>query len=273
MKRVWGEDAAQLEALGVDVEALSALEAGLVAPPGCEVLDAHVHLGRDADGHRLTGVELLADLERWAISAAVCFPANAPGADGQFAAANASVREAAADPRVIPFCRLDPGAPGWEDELALAVGAGVRGLKLHPVGQSFRPESPESIDVVRAAAAAGLPVLFHAGFGARPLAAPFAALREAVPDARLILAHGGRGDARGLADAFAGDERVLFDTSLASLADLVDLPPARVCFGSDRPYGDYATAIDLVLRAARRAEWSAAELASVFAENLRAWLA
>ncbi len=268
MTRVWGEDGALL----AETDGLAELESRLVAVPDVDVLDAHVHLGRDADGHELASEDLLADLKRWGLAGAVCFPASDPGDDRQFARANAVVREAADDARLIPFCRLNPAAPGWEQELATALAAGVRGVKLHPVGQSFRPESPESIAVVRAAGAEGLPVLFHAGFGARRLAEPFAALRAAAPDTRLILAHGGRGDARGLAAVFAEDDGVLFDTSLASLTDLVDLPPARICFGSDRPYGDYATAIDLVRRAARLARWSAPEIAGVFAGNLRRWL-
>lgn len=269
MTRVWGEHGALL----AEAEALAELEERLVPVPDVEVFDAHVHLGRDADGHELAAADLLADIERWHLAGAVCFPASDPGDDGQFARANALVREAASDSRLIPFCRLDPATAGWEQELATALAAGVRGVKLHPVGQSFRPESPESIAVVRAAGAEGLPVLFHAGFGARRLAAPFAELRAAAPDTRLILAHGGRGDARGLAAAFADDEGVMFDTSLASLTDLVDLPPARLCFGSDRPYGDHATAIDLVRRAARLARWSPEETAGVFAGNLRRWLA
>lgn len=269
MTRVWGEDGELLE----EMEALVELERRLVPPPAHEILDAHVHLGRDADGHELRAAELIADLDRWGISAAVCFPASEPGDDGQFAEANAAVRRAAAaDGRIIPFCRLDPGAPGWEQELGRALESGVRGVKLHPVGQSFHPESREGIAVVAAATGAGVPVLFHAGFGARRLAEPFLALRAAVPDARLVLAHGGRGDARALAEAFAGDDGVLFDTSLAVLPDLIGLPAERLCFGSDRPYGDYATGIDLVTRAGRIAGWSDAETAAVLAGNLRAWL-
>ena len=62
----------------------------------------------------------------------------------------------------------------------------------------------------------------------------------------LILAHGARGDARAVRAALAGHRGVWFDTSLAALPDLVDLPPERLVFGSDRPYGDYATGLQLV---------------------------
>ena len=69
-----------------------------------------MHLGRDADGHRLDAAGLLADLDRWGIARAVCFAPNDPGPDGQFAAANEAVLGAAgrAGGRIVPFCRVDP---------------------------------------------------------------------------------------------------------------------------------------------------------------------
>jgi predicted TIM-barrel fold metal-dependent hydrolase len=274
--RHFGEAAGELAAAGVDTLALAAMEHALeerLALPRTRIVDAHVHLGRDADGHALAAADLVADLERWGVARAVCFPADEPGEDGTFRAANAAVVAAAErhPGRIVPFCRVDPGR-GWEPELGRAAAAGARGLKLHPVAQSFRPEGPEAVAAVAAATELGWPVLLHAGFGARRLAEPMRALADAVPDARLILAHGGRGDARALAAAFAGEERVRFDTSLAALPDLVALPPSRLCFGSDRPYGEHATALQLVALAARVAGWSEAELAGVLGANLEEWL-
>jgi predicted TIM-barrel fold metal-dependent hydrolase len=59
---------------------------------------------------------------------------------------------------------------------------------------------------------------------------------------------------------------------LAALPDLVGLPPERLLFGSDRPYGDYATALQLVGLAARIAAWSDAQVAGILAGNLAALL-
>lgn len=277
--RVWGEDAAGLAAL-LPAEPLAAAReledrlAGDLPLPAGPRIDAHVHLGRDADGHELRPAELVADLDRWEIDRAVCFPANEPGPDGQFRAANAAVAAAAqgAPARIVPFCRLDPRGD-WAAELDRAARAGARGLKLHPVAQSFPPEGDESLAVIAAATDLGWPVLIHAGFGARPLAGPLADVRRALPRARLILAHAGRGDARGLADRFAADERVLFDTSLAALVDVVDLAPERLCFGSDRPYGEHATALALIAAARALCGWSDRQTGGVLAGNLGRWLA
>lgn len=229
-----------------------------------------MHLGRDADGHRLAAADLVEDLDRHDIAGAVCFPADEPGEDRSFRAANDAVLAAAAGSggRLVPFCRIDPGGP-WREELARAAAAGARGLKLHPVAQRFRPEGAEALAAVRAATALGWPVLMHAGFGARALAAPVAAVLAGAPGCRLILAHGGRGDARALAALAERHPGVSFDTSLASLPDLVALPPARLLFGSDRPYGEHATALQLVALAGAVAGWGEAQLAGVLGGNLR----
>lgn len=275
--RVFGEDAALLAASGVAVDEVTAIETAVADPaqlPGRGLwVDAHVHLGRDRDGHFLDAAALLADMDRHGIASSSVFPPNDPGTDGQFSDANSLVLAAARDApdRLLPFLRLDPGRP-WENELHRGVGEGAVGLKLHPVAQGFAPESDASVAVVRAATELGLPVLFHAGYGARPLARAIDALFDAVPRARLILAHGGRGDARGLAALAERRPALLFDTSLASLPDLVALPPQRLTFGTDRPYGDHATALHLVALVARVARWSADDVDAVMWRNLRTWL-
>jgi predicted TIM-barrel fold metal-dependent hydrolase len=203
------------------------------------------------------------------IGRAVAFPADEPGSGGDFRDANRRVIEAAAEHsgRIIPFCRVDP-AVGADAAIAEARADGARGLKLHPVAQRFAPEGAECVAAVRAATDLGWPVLFHAGFGARALGPAFAALLDRVPDARLILAHGGRGDHRALAAATAGHPDVLFDTSIAALPDLATLPPERIVFGSDRPYGDHAQALHLVGTAARVAGWDATAMRGVLGGNL-----
>ncbi|MCC6832175.1 MAG: amidohydrolase family protein [Thermoleophilia bacterium] len=276
MTRVWGEDAAALVAAGADAAALAALEDGLLdgfALPAGPRWDAHTHLGRDADGHALDTAGLVADMDRWGVAGAVAFPANEPGDDGSFTVANDAVLAAAAahPGRIVPVCRADPRA-GWAAAVDRAAAGGARGLKLHPVAQGFAPESPECVACVAAATALGWPVLFHAGFGARRLAGPFRDLAAAVPGARLILAHGARGDARAVREAFAGHPGVWFDTSLAALPDLVELPPGRLVWGSDRPYGEHGTALQLVALAARVAGWSPSEVAGVLGGNLLALL-
>lgn len=275
--RLLGQDAAVLAAAGADIDALREIEAwarrAVVVPDGAQIVDAHVHLGVDRDGHALAAADLVADMDANGIAASVAFPANEPGADGDFREANSRVADAAvAYPgRIIPFCRIDPTLPIGR-VLADADATGVRGVKLHPVAQRFHPEGEECVRVVREATDRGWPVLFHAGFGARPLGDAFARLIDQVPDARLILAHGGRGDHRALAAATAGHPGVLFDSSIAALPDLVTLAPERIVFGSDRPYGDHAQALHLVGVAARVAGWDDTAVRGVLGETLLKWI-
>ena len=275
--RLLGQDAAVLAAAGSDIDALREIEAwarrAVVVPDGAQIVDAHVHLGVDRDGHALAAADLVADMDANGIAASVAFPANEPGADGDFREGNSHVADAAvAYPgRIIPFCRIDPTLPIGR-VLADADATGVRGVKLHPVAQRFHPEGEECVRVVREATDRGWPVLFHAGFGARPLGDAFARLIDQVPDARLILAHGGRGDHRALAAATAGHPGVLFDSSIAALPDLVTLAPERIVFGSDRPYGDHAQALHLVGVAARVAGWDDTAVRGVLGETLLKWI-
>lgn len=261
---------------GLDIELLADLERRGRPRRDAQtaVWDAHVHLGHDRDGHRLDTLDLIGDLDNAGVQRAVCFPPDDPDPDGSFGRANAAVTAAAAasPERIVAFCRVDPTSSPWRADLEAAHAAGACGLKLHPVAQRFSPDARAAIEAVAAATQRRWPVLIHAGFGARGLVAPLVDLLDAVPDARLILAHGARGDARGVRSALGSHPGVWFDTSLAVLPDLVDLPPARLVFGSDRPYGEYATALDLVDRVARIAEWSDDEVAGVLGANLRALL-
>jgi predicted TIM-barrel fold metal-dependent hydrolase len=272
--RIFGESAKLLARGGVDVGELAEIEQALgrsLALPEGPRADVHVHLGLDRDRHVLSAEDLIPDMDRWGIARAVVFALNDPGPDGTFGAANDAVLAAAArhESRLVPFCRVDPNAE-WEGALARAAAGGACGLKLHPVAQRFAPESESVIACVAAATALGWPVVVHAGFGARSLAAPLTALLTAVPDARLILAHGARGDARAVREALAGHPGVWFDTSLAALVDLVALPPERLVFGSDRPYGDYATALQLVALASRIARWSESQMRGVLVDHFAA---
>jgi len=267
--RLFGTDTELLEEAGCDVGRIAECERGLVAGllEGPRA-DIHVHIGRDQDGHELDVQGLLADMDAWGIRRTVIFAPNDPGAHHDFADANATVRRSAAvaPARLMHFCRVDPEVSALS-VMEEAAAHGACGLKLHPVAQGRAPESAASIACVRRATEFGWPVIVHAGFGARALADPLLHVLDAVPGARLILAHGARGDARAVCAALADHPGVWFDTSLATLSDLVILPRERLIFGTDRPYGDHATALQLIGLAARLAQWSEADVRRVLVGN------
>lgn len=100
-------------------------------------------------------------------------------------------------PGLRSFGSVHPLNPEAEAEVARVRELGLKGIKLHPEYQECFVDEPETVAVVKAAAKEGLWVIFHAGadIGKPP---PFhctpervCRLRQAVPEARIILAHMG----------------------------------------------------------------------------------
>src|ERR687893_573007 len=76
--------------------------------------------------------------------------------------------------------------------------------------------------------------------------------------------------------AFADHPNVLFETSVVKTMDLYvlfcSLDPARICYGSDIPYGDLPSTLHTTLGAADAAGLSEKDLASVLSGNIRRWV-
>jgi uncharacterized protein len=231
-------------------------EVGQLRPPDADVIDAHTHLGRDEDGRAMDPATLLRELDDAGASRACVFPLHDPDRHPAYRAPNDRVLEWAAesDGRLIPFCRLDPA-----DE-ALAEGercldAGARGIKLHPRAQSFAFGGDVIDGIFELAEQAHVPILIHAGRGMPPIADGLADVALRHPGAVLILAHAGIADQGILTTRLAGHAGVLYDISTWSPFDVIELfgrvPPERVVFGSDPPYGHPATTLYMALRVAR----------------------
>jgi predicted TIM-barrel fold metal-dependent hydrolase len=234
-----------------------AAEARALRPPGAEVLDVHTHLGLDEDGRSMAPEQLLALLDEAGAARACVFPLHDPERRPAYRVPNDRVLEwAGASERLIPFCRLDP-ADGAAAEAERCLARGARGIKLHPRAQAFAFEHGIADDIFGVAADAGVPVLVHAGRGMPPIADGLcdAALRR--PDLRLILAHAAVADQAVFTTRLAEHPGVLYDTACFGAQDLLELmsrvPPERIAFGSDPPYGVPITALFLALRCARAA--------------------
>lgn len=238
-----------------------------VAPP--VVIDAHTHLGRDRDGSACDGRELLAGLDPLgarAVAFAFCDPRGLRAANDEVLAAAAG-----ADGRIIPFCRVNPhDDPAHEARRAIAAGA--RGIKLHPRAEDFTLDHPGVAAAVAVAGEHGLPVLIHAGRGIEPLGAHALSLAQAHPDATLILAHAAICDLAWIGDALRQTPNVVIDTSWWNPADLLAMfatvPPGRIVFASDAPYGDPGLNALLTLRCALAAGLTEEQAAAVMGTTL-----
>jgi uncharacterized protein len=219
--------------------------------PGLELFDAHTHLGfNDPDGMKQSGEELVASLELAGARGAFTFPFHEP--DG-YRAANDDVLAAAraADGLLVPFCRVNPhDSPVPEAERSL--GAGAKGIKLHPRAEAFTLDHPNVRSIVALANERSLPVLIHAGRGIPALGLHAVQLAEEFPNARLILAHAGTSDLSWIWRAAADLPNLLFDTAWWIPADLEALftlvPPGQIVFASDAPYGNTLVSAAFQLR-------------------------
>jgi uncharacterized protein len=237
------------------------------------VWDAHAHVGRDRDGRELGVEDLLGDLDEYHVDGAVIFPFDDPEQGVDFRVPNDRVWAAyeRAPERLVPFMRLNPTGL-WEPEYQRCLDRGHRGIKLHPRAQDFVVDSPAAKELFAQAAADGLPVLIHTGFGMGAVSDDLAALAETLPDLRLILGHSTFIDMPRAVAVLAPYPNVYFETSvvraydLFAVLDMID--PDRVLYGSDLPYASSANSLHELAVMANIAGVDTAHFANLFGGNL-----
>jgi uncharacterized protein len=163
----------------------------------------------------------------------------------------------------------------YEAEFKRCVERGFKGLKLHPVSQEFELDDARVVRLLEMAAEADLPVLVHAGFAMERIVEPLLPTVERLPELRLILGHTAMVELLAATRAFSDHPNVLFETSVVRAKDLYvlfcSMEPARICYGSDIPYGDLPSTLHAALLAADVAGLSEKELSGVLSGNIRRW--
>ncbi|MDQ1701585.1 MAG: uncharacterized protein QOF57_837 [Frankiaceae bacterium] len=217
--------------------------------------DAHTHIGHnDPDGYAAGPQDILDGLDEARQERALLFAMQEPGG---YPPANDAVLAACADSggRLQALCRVDPNAPGAMDEVRRCLAAGARGIKLHPRSDAFGLPHDVVGEIAALAGERRAPVLFHAGRGIPNLGAAAADLARENPGARIILAHCGISDLGLLGPVAAELPNLLFDTAWWQVSDTLALyasvPPARILYASDMPYGTGLFAGFMLLRCAR----------------------
>jgi uncharacterized protein len=244
-------------------------------PRGGAPFDVHAHTGLDVDGTARSCEEHVADLERLGARSAIFPLCVATGYDAENRRVLAECRR---DPdRLVPFARIDPRAPGPGAAARDALAAGAVGLKLHPRGEAFAIDHPGVDEVVAAASAARVPLVVHAGRGVGSFGAPLLELARRHRGCRIVLAHAGISDLGWLWRDLDDHPNLFFDTAWWNPADLLALfalvPPGRILWGSDAPYGEVDVGLAIALRCARAAGLSDDALALVVGGQLDALLA
>jgi hypothetical protein len=157
-----------------------------------------------------------------------------------------------ASDRVVPFASIHPDYAQPEAEVERIAAAGLRGIKFHPYYAECPVDDPRVIRIARAAAAAGLAMLFHAGYDLAyekdECASPrrVRRLHEAVPDLRMVAAHtGGWERWQEVYETLVGLP-IYLETSFTLgrcpeellLKILAKHPPEYLLFGTDGPWTD-----------------------------------
>jgi len=159
---------------------------------------------------------------------------------------NAFIASCAKDvPGMIPFGSLFPTMENWAPVLEQIQEYGLRGIKIHSDFQKIDIDDPRAVEMYRAIAKTGLPVMFHMGDNRYDYSAPerLENLIRQVPDLIAIAAHFGGWQAWDRSYAHVLPENVYYDTSSSLMfiskeraLELLDrLGAHRFLFGSDFP--------------------------------------
>lgn len=245
-------------------------------PNGVRVFDAHAHIGEDLDGRTMTAEGMRVRMEAAGVVRSIVFPLNDPNARDDFSGPNDVVWNAHEEHSgfFVPFFRLNPHL-GYEREFERCVERGFRGLKLHPVSQKFDLDDKRVVKLLGMAAEANIPVLIHTGFGMQRTVEPLLPTIEAHPELRLILGHSAMVEVLEAVHAFEDYPNVIFETSVVRSKDLYvlfsSMDPARICYGSDIPYGDIPSTLHSALASAEAAGVPDEALPGILSDNIRRW--
>ena len=173
---------------------------------------------------------------------------------------------AGSDGRLVAFCRVDP-RDDPVTEVRRCIDAGARGIKLHPRAERFDLDEPGVRAIVAEAHERRLPVLIHAGRGIPALGAHVLELAAEFPRANFILAHAGVCDLAWMWRVIDDYPNVFFDTAWWTAPDLLTLfthvPPGRILYATDIPFGAPKHGVVIAMRIALQARLSAAQRESI----------
>lgn len=223
--------------------------------PSVGVFDVHAHTGVDIDGSGRSCDEHVADLEALD-GRSVIFPLCVT--TGYRAENDRVIGECRRHPdRLVAFARIDPRAPRPDVDASDALAAGARGLKLHPRAEAFTLDHPGVDALLAVASEARVPVVVHAGMGVGSFGEILVELARRHRGCRFVLAHAGISDLGWLWRGLPDHPNLFFDTAWWNPVDLLALfalvPPGRILWGSDAPYGEVNLGLAITLRCARAA--------------------
>ncbi|RLI20143.1 hypothetical protein DRO54_06940 [Candidatus Bathyarchaeota archaeon] len=216
-----------------------------------KICDAHVHLGESGPWQPYMNPtikieELIKIFKEFNVEKAVVFPN--PNVGDKYPKMNDYIAECVRKyPNLlVGFGRVDPrrGEEAIKELVRIKENLKLRGLKLHPMVECFRPDHPYFDKLFKKANELGIPIIFHTGSN---FSSPSLALKVAkkYPKLTVILGHLREGCVHALNQA----DNIYVETS-GGLPDYVemavDIDENRILFGSDTPYLRYKTQIAII---------------------------
>jgi predicted TIM-barrel fold metal-dependent hydrolase len=240
------------------------------------IIDFHTHLDdRWFDQPLLTDREFIDGLDRCRIEVACVFTLMGFYEDCKAHNDKLAERAARHTGRLLPFITVDPklGSAAIEELERCIATKNFRGVKFHPWLQSFAPSMVKStmIEILKRAASAKLPVIFHDGTPPYATTFQIAAAARWVPEATIVLGHAGLADYTLAAARLARDIPNLYacvcGPRTADVKHIVETAGAeKVLFGSDFGLSDWMIIEDR-LDSLRFAGLSADELQRILYGN------
>jgi len=122
---------------------------------------------------------------------------------------------------------------------------GFKGIKMHPLIDSFLPDQDIVYPIMDRARKYKLPVIFHCGHPPWSLPWHFGNLAEVYPDVTIILGHMGHGHIvyiNGSIDVAKKHDNIILETSAMPMHSKIKeaiekVGEERVIYGSDMPFG------------------------------------
>jgi len=213
-----------------------------------KICDAHVHLGESGPWipfmKPTISIEKLIQLfDQFNVEKAIVFPN--PNVGDKYPLANNYIAQCVRNhpQRLIGFGRVDPrrGNEAIKEIIRMHGKLQLKGLKLHPIVECFRPDHPFFERLYEKVNELKMPILFHTGDG---FAAPSFIMKIAKKYPHMTIVLGRLKE--GTLAALKQSENVYVETSgaIPDLIELgVDIDDNRILFGSDVPYYRYPVQI------------------------------
>lgn len=216
--------------------------------------DCHMHLGLSGPWNpnfdpTVTVEELMGAMKDHNVKRAIVFPNPLPGS--KYPEANdyiVSCTKKYAN-RLIGFGRIDPRY-GKEifPEIKRLASNGIKGIKLHPIVECFRPDHPYFLQVYDCIANSNIKfIITHSDDHGFARASHWSVVAKKFPELNIILAHLNKTCIPLLKEI----PNIYVETSTSS-ASLIEescsIDSSRVMFGSDYPYSDHRYEVAKVMK-------------------------